>query len=104
MLPLVDKAQRVVRPALVGQSQSFVEQQGWRPYDMFSKLMLHDLVARMLPGGLSYVAERCAIGQACADLARVACGLEQYRLTNGQFPETLDALAPKFAESLPHDI
>ena len=38
------------------------------------------------------------------DLARVACALERYRLANGQFPETLEALAPKFIEKLPHDI
>jgi hypothetical protein len=104
MLPLVDKRRRVVPPAVVGQSESFIEQQSWRPYDMFSKLMLHDMFSRLLPGGLSRVAEKCALGQACADLARVACALERYRLANGQFPETLDALAPKFMESLPHDL
>ena len=104
MLPLVDKGRRVVPPAIVGQSESFIEQQGWRPYDMFSKLMLHDLLSRLLPGGLSRVAEKCALGQACADLARVACALERYRLANEQFPETLDALAPKFIETLPHDL
>ena len=42
--------------------------------------------------------------QTSVDLARVACALERYRLANGQFPETLEALAPKFIEKLPHDV
>jgi hypothetical protein len=38
------------------------------------------------------------------DQARIACALERYRLANGQFPDALDALAPKFIGKLPHDI
>jgi hypothetical protein len=30
--------------------------------------------------------------------------LERYRLANGQFPDTLEALAPKFIEKLPQDV
>jgi hypothetical protein len=30
--------------------------------------------------------------------------LERYRLANGQFPATLEALAPKFIVKLPHDV
>ena len=37
-------------------------------------------------------------------MARVACALERYRLAHGEYPETLDALAPQFIEKLPHDI
>jgi hypothetical protein len=36
--------------------------------------------------------------------AFIACGLERYRLAHGQYPETLNALVPQFAEQLPHDI
>ena len=66
-----------------------------RPYDVFSKMMLP---------ALTRFADKCARAQCSADLARIACALERYRLANGQFPETLDALAPKFMESLPHDL
>ena len=45
-----------------------------------------------------------AYGQTQVDLARVACGLERYRLAHGQYPEALDALAPQFITKLPHDI
>jgi hypothetical protein len=48
--------------------------------------------------------ERFAYAQTSADLARLACALERYRLANGQFPETLEPLAPKFIENLPRDV
>jgi len=104
LLPLVDKGRRVVPPAAVRQSESIIDQQRWRPYDMFSRMLLLDIFSRMVPGGMARVAEKYALGQTCADLARVACGLERYRLANGQFPATLEALAPKFIENVPHDV
>ena len=39
-----------------------------------------------------------------ADQARLACALERYRLAQGQYPESLDALAARFIENLPHDL
>jgi hypothetical protein len=42
--------------------------------------------------------------QTLANEAFIACGLERYRLAHGQYPETLEALVPQFAEKLPHDI
>jgi hypothetical protein len=45
-----------------------------------------------------------ARNQTLANEAYLACGLERYRLTHGQYPETLDALVPQFAEKPPHDI
>jgi hypothetical protein len=58
----------------------------------------------MLLPSLGRIAEKCAYAQSSVDLARVACALERYRLANGQFPDTLDALAPKFIAKLPHDL
>ena len=49
-------------------------------------------------------AKRIAYGQNAADMARVAIALERYRLVQGNYPEKLDALAPRFIESLPHDV
>lgn len=42
--------------------------------------------------------------QAGVDMARVACALERCRQAQGSYPEKLDALAPQFIETLPHDI
>ncbi len=38
------------------------------------------------------------------DLARVVCALERYHLAHGEYPETLNTLAPQFIETIPHDI
>ena len=42
--------------------------------------------------------------QTLVNQAFIACGLERYRLAHGQYPETLDALVPQFAEKVPHEI
>jgi hypothetical protein len=96
LLPLVsDREPRVVPPAGVRQASSALEKLSMRAYDVFSKMMLP---------AMTRFADKCARTQCCADLARVACALERYRLANGQFPEALEALAPKFIEKLPRDV
>jgi hypothetical protein len=45
-----------------------------------------------------------AENQTKANLAFIACALERYRLANGRYPETLDKLAPVFAEAIPTDV
>lgn len=45
-----------------------------------------------------------AFAQSSLDRARVACGLERYRLAHGELPATLEALSPQFIDKLPHDI
>jgi hypothetical protein len=39
-------------------------------------------------------ADTFAHGQACVDLARVAIGLERYKLEHGSYPESVEVLAP----------
>ena len=36
--------------------------------------------------------------------ALIACALERFRLSQSKYPETLDALIPRFADKLPHDL
>jgi hypothetical protein len=57
----------------------------------------------MLPG-LGRAAEKFACAQSSVDLARTAIALERYRLAHGEYPGSLDALAPQFMEKVPHDI
>jgi len=45
-----------------------------------------------------------AQAQATADLARIACALERFRLANGHYPASLDALSPSFIDPLPTDV
>jgi hypothetical protein len=49
-------------------------------------------------------AENFPFAQTAVDLATLACALERYRLANGEFPATLDALVPQFVARLPHDV
>jgi type II secretory pathway pseudopilin PulG len=48
--------------------------------------------------------QTAAHNQTMVNEAQIACALERYRLATGQCPDTLDALAPQFIETIPHDI
>ena len=63
-----------------------------------------NFLAGMLLPALSATGKKYAFAQGSVDLARVACVLERYRLAHGQYPETLDTLAPQFIAKLPHDV
>jgi hypothetical protein len=45
-----------------------------------------------------------AHNQTLANEAQIVCALERYHLAHGEYPESLDALAPRFIEKMPHDI
>lgn len=64
----------------------------------------HQLLAVLLLPALHKIPQRAAAAQTAADEAALACALERYRLANGQFPENLDLLVPKFISSLPNDV
>ena len=64
----------------------------------------HQLLAAMLLPALSNLPLKAAMAQTATDQAALACALERFRLANGQFPEKLDALAPRFFSQLPNDI
>ncbi len=53
---------------------------------------------------LNEAGSRFAKAQSQLDLARVACGLERYRLANGKYPAALAELEPKFIDQVPHDL
>ena len=42
--------------------------------------------------------------QTGVNLARIACGLERWRLVHGKYPDTLEALVPADLDKLPHDL
>ena len=45
-----------------------------------------------------------AHNQTMVNEAQIACALERYRLAHGDYPGTLDTLAPQFIDKIPHDI
>ena len=64
----------------------------------------YNVVALMICPYFGRLAERFVFTQSSLDLARVACALERYHIAHGQYPKTLDELAPQFIENIPHDI
>ena len=97
LLPLVDTNSRIVSPAALQRANDAVraEMKHYSPYKV---------QALMLFPAISSTVRKSAAIQVSIDLARVACALERYRLANGEYPETLDVLSPKFIENVPHDI
>jgi hypothetical protein len=77
--------------------------------EQFAKSVLgkrnpYNLFAWMLFPAIQKSVERCADGQTSVDLAVVACALERYRLAHGEYPETLEPLAPQLLAKIPLDI
>jgi hypothetical protein len=67
-------------------------------------LLSHRFFAAFFVPGMVGVVQKPAYAQTAVDLAAIACALERWRLAHGQFPETLDSLAPGLMDPLPHDI
>jgi hypothetical protein len=68
------------------------------------KLTPFNILERVLLPALGNAAIKFAYAQSSTDLARTAIALERYRLAHGEFPESLDALAPQIIEKIPHDV
>jgi hypothetical protein len=64
----------------------------------------HTLLAALITPSARKMMLKAAAPQTAADEAATACALERYRLANGQFPESLQALVPRFMTNLPNDI
>ena len=45
-----------------------------------------------------------AHAQGSLDLGRIAIALERYKLVHGNYPDSLDVLAPQFLPQVPHDV
>jgi hypothetical protein len=96
-LPLVDVTNRMVSPAALNRMNADVQSQmkHYSPYKV---------QALMTVPAVSACVKKFALIQSQVDLAHVACAVERFRLAHGNYPETLDALAPQFIKRLPHDI
>jgi len=70
----------------------------------FRVVFQHRVLVALLCPALDACLLRLSNAQTMVDEAMIACALERHRLANGQFPETLDALAPRFVATVPHDI
>jgi hypothetical protein len=96
-LPLADAAQGTFSPSMArrGDVVLATETKSAGLFNWYERIMLP---------ALGNAAKKFAYGQASVDLARTAIALERFRLAQGEFPESLDALAPQFIAKLPHDV
>jgi len=92
-----EKAHRVLvnRVAALDQETHQLGQSRLRPYSF---------IAALLFPSLSKATIKTAKMQTLVDVAQIACALERYRLANGNYPEALEVLEPKFIAKLPHDV
>jgi len=65
---------------------------------------LFDLFATIAIPNYSKALQTFAYNQTKANEAQIVCALERFRLARGNYPDTLDALAPQFIEKIPQDI
>jgi hypothetical protein len=99
-LPAVNHDAKTISPALIRRVDAVANRTGsfFDPLDSLRKMFNEEFLF------MGNFLKRIAFGQASVDLARTAIALERYRLAHGEFPETLDALAPQFIATVPHDV
>lgn len=95
MVPIVNPETRVVSPAAEVRAKNACNEIRLTPCNWS--------VGLLLPG-LTRCSAKFAYAQTTADLARIACTLERYRLAHGEYPESLGVLVPQFMERIPHDL
>jgi hypothetical protein len=71
---------------------------GFKPFRMIGERLLGP------PGYALNALSWYGFGQTRVNEATIACALERYRQAEGQFPESLAALSPRYLQKMPHDI
>ncbi|MBW8864331.1 MAG: hypothetical protein JF609_05290, partial [Verrucomicrobia bacterium] len=97
VLPLVDMTNRTVSVATFNHDEADIK-------EMAKHYSPYTVLANMSFPAVSKSVQKFATVQGQVDLARVACALERYHLAHGEYPSSLDTLAPQFIEKIPHDI
>lgn len=98
---LADEQNRTISPDAVNRFEAQVEGNIHRiGDDAFSYWAILSVVA---VGPVNHAAQKFAICQVRIDEARIACGLERYRLAHGTYPDSLEALVPACIDAVPHD-
>jgi hypothetical protein len=102
-LPAMDASRQLAFPASASRANAALQKEvaHSNPYNFLERKIVLRFNGELSPDRL---VEKFAYGQESVDMARVACALERYRLAHGEYPESLDALAPQFIAKLPHDI
>jgi hypothetical protein len=96
-IPLADVNQQTISPAAVRQADKALQAET-------KKITPYNILERLLLPALGNAVKKFACAQSSVDLARTAIALERYRLAHGEYPESLDALAPQFMAKVPRDV
>lgn len=96
-IPRTDITNRTVSPEMVRQNISAAT-------SALQHFSFYNIFARILIPAYDKAIKRFTRAQSNVDLARVAIALERYRLAHGNYPDSLNALAPQFMEKIPNDI
>ena len=96
-LPLADLEHRIISPASLRHANAALDLE-------FRHVSPYNRLEAMFFPAFGGAVRKFAYAQTSVDLARTAIALERYRLARGEFPESLDALAPQFIAKLPHDV
>ena len=93
-LPVINTNLQVVMPKIRNDANEYFKKLNPGPWNGIA----------LFSADLRSCGRKFAYGQNSINMARVACALERYRLAQGEYPETLDALAPQFIAQIPHDV
>ncbi len=97
--PAVNRDAQTISPELIRRADASGVKAGYfDPLDTLRKMFNADYLF------MGNFLKNVAYAQASVDLARTAIALERYRLAHGEYPESLDALAPQFISKVPHDV
>ena len=102
LLSTLDASRGEIRPATARQHERRLQTELTGSH--ISLFLRHRLFASLLLPNLTNVGYRAAFAQTGANLAAVVCALERYRLAEGEYPDGLDALAPRFIQRVPSDL
>lgn len=102
LLPTLDGSRRRVNVAAARRAEEWAASLSQHPWPRL--LVRHEALLPLSPPFTTRSVHRMAFAQAGADLAGVACALERHRRAHGCFPDTLEALAPRFVKTLPRDV
>ena len=102
-LPAVDTNARTISPSVVRRADEFTVANArvFDPVNSLNKMFNNGDSDWKSKGNFL---KKFAAGHSSVNLARTAIALERYRLAHGEFPESLDALAPQFITQVPHDV
>jgi hypothetical protein len=93
----VNLEQETMSPAVYNKSVHDLDKslQHLSPYNVWARIGIPNYLKAW---------QTTAYNQTLVNEGQIVCALERFRLAQGNYPETLEALSPQFIEKLPHDI